>query len=79
MHLELEVVVLEIFFNLFTVHVVHIQVRDSQYSAPALVAFSQLRVLRVENAIKKGEVVGYLLIAIDMESILGLQDRCSEV
>ena len=79
MYLELKAVVFEVSFNFFAVHVVHVQVRDSQDSAPATVAFSQLRVLRIENAIEKGEVVRYLLIAIDMESILGLQDRCAEV
>ena len=79
MHLELETVVSEVSFDLVTVHIVHVQVGDSQHTAPALVAFSQLGIFRVEDAIQEGEVVGYFLIAINVETILGLQDRCSEV
>lgn len=78
-YLEFKAVVLEVLFDLITVHIVHVQVSDSQHSAPALVALSQLRVLGVEDAIEKGEVVGYLLVAVHVESILGLQDRCSKV
>lgn len=69
----------EIGFDLVTVHVVHVQVGDGQHTAPAFVAFGKLRVLWVEYAVEESEVVGYLLVAVNMESILGLQNRCSKV
>lgn len=78
-YLELEAVMFKVVFDLVTVYVVHVQIGDSQHTAPAFVAFSKLRVLWVEYTIEESEVVGYLLVAVDVESILGLQDRCSEV
>lgn len=78
-HFELEPVVLKVLFDLLSVHIVDVQVGDGQDSAPMFVALGELRVLRVEDAIEEGEVVRDLLIPIHVETILGFQDRSSEV
>lgn len=79
MDLKLQPVVLEVSLDLLAIHIVDIHICDGQHSAPMLVAVSQLGVFRVENSIEEGEVVGDSLVAINMEAILCLNDRCSEV
>lgn len=56
-NLELQSVVLEVSLNLLAVNVVDVQIRDSQYTSPPLVAFSQLRILGIEDAIEEGKVI----------------------
>ena len=78
-YFELEPVVFKVLLDLLSVYIVYIQVCDSQHSAPMFVALSQLWVPWVEDAVQESEVVGDLLVPVDMEAVLGLQNRCSEV
>ena len=79
MHFELQSVVLEIFLNLLSIDVVDIQVRDCQNTTPSFVALGQLWVFLVEDTVKKGKIVGDLLVAIDVKAIFGHFDSSSKV
>ncbi len=79
MNLEVQSVMLEVCLDLFAVDVVDVQVRDRQDAAPTLIAFGELRVRRVEDAVEEGEVVGDLLVSVHVEAILGLDDLGSKV
>ena len=75
--LEIDLVVFEVLLDLLAIYIIDIQIRDGQDTLPMLVAVGQLRVLRIEDTVEEGEVVGYLFIAIHVEAILGLRDgRC---
>ena len=63
---------LKVPLDLFAIHIVHVQVGDSQDASPMLVAVRELGVLWIEDAIQEGKVVGDLLVAVDMETSLGL-------
>ena len=69
----------EILLDLLAIDIVHILVRYSEDSAPALVAFGELGVFRIEDPIEECEVVGDFFIAIDMKPVLGLLDSCCEI
>ena len=73
--LELKAIMLEIFFNLLAIDIVDVQVGYGEDSSPAFIAFGELTVLRVEDSIQEGKVVRNPFIAIDMETILGFNDR----
>ena len=78
-HFELEPVVLEIFLDLLSIDIEDIEVCHGQDTAPTLVAVGQLGVLWIENAVKEGEVVRDLLVAINMEAVLCLGHGGSEI
>ena len=76
---KIQVVVAEVLLHLCPVNVEDVQVHDGQTTAPPLVAVGQMDVLRIEDAIEEGEVVFNLLVALDVETSLGLNNRRFEV
>ena len=79
MDLELEAIVLEILFNLLAIDIVDVQVGYGEDSSPAFIAFGELTVLRVEDSIQESKVIRNPFITIDMETILGLNDRSDQI
>ena len=79
MNLELQPVVLKVFFDLFAIDIIHVQVCHCEDSSPGFVAFGQLAVLQVEDPVKESEVVRDFFIAIHVETILGFDDRSYKI
>ena len=57
MDLELKLMVFKVSLDLLAVDVVDIQVGHGENTAPAFIAFGQLKILGGENAVKKGKIV----------------------
>lgn len=79
MNLELQAVVLKVLLHLGSIHAVDILVRDCKHSAPLLVAIGQLSVCQIKDAINESEVVGDLLVTLDMEALGSLRDGGLEI
>lgn len=78
-HLDLEVVVLEVLLDLCSIYIVYVQIGHGQHSTPALVTRRQLGILGVEDSIEEGEIVRNLLVALDVESVLRRKHRSFHV
>lgn len=69
----------EVLLHLLAIDVEDVQIHNSKAASPALVALGELGVLSVEYSIEEREVVFDLLVTLDMEAVLGLDDRSLEV
>lgn len=76
---EGNVMMLKIFFNLVSVDVVDIEISHREHSPPTFIARSKLAIFRIKDSVQKGEIIRDLLVAVDMKSILGLNDRSLKV
>ena len=65
--------------DLLAFDLVDVGVCHGQDAAPVLVAVCQLWVGDIEDLVLEGEIVGYSLVAINVEACLGLLNRCFHV
>lgn len=79
MHLQVQVIVLEVLLHLLPIDVVDVLVHDGQNTPPFLVAVSKVAVGCVEYAVYEGEIVLDLLVALHVKPVLGLRDTGLEV
>lgn len=79
MNIKINAIMVEILLHLFTIDSEDIHVHNSQTTTPSLVAVSKVAVAGVEDAIKEGEVVFNLLIALYVEASFGLRNSCFKV
>lgn len=73
-NLEIELVVVKVLLNLVTVDIEDVLIHDGEATTPSLVAVGEVGLLGGEDVVDEGEVVLDLLVALDVETILGLRD-----
>lgn len=72
--LELQTMVVEVLLHLLAVDIVDVHVHDSKASSPALEAVCEVALLLVKDTVDKAEIVFDLLVALDVETGLGLRN-----
>lgn len=78
-NLERQPVMGKVRLHLVAIKAEDVLVRHGQNASPLLVAIGQPWVLDVKDAIHKGEVVGDLLVTLDVEALRRLRDGCFEI
>lgn len=72
--LELQTMVFKVLLHLLAVDIVDVHVHDSKASSPAREAFCEVTLLLVKDTVDEAEVVFDLLVALDVETLLGLRN-----
>ena len=74
MHLELDVVVVEVVLQLLAVDIEDVGVHDSQATVQTAELVCETIVALVKDVLSEAEVVLDLLVTLNVETILGLHD-----
>lgn len=78
-HIELNVVMVEVALHGLAVKIEDIGVHDSQTTTPLLVAVRKVAACRIKDIVNEGEVVFNLLVALNVEALASLGDGGLEV
>lgn len=79
MEVKTDLVVIKVLLHSLTIDVEDVQVHDGQAATPFLVAIGEITSRCVKDVVDEGEVVLDLLVALDVETLGGLNDCCFEI
>ena len=79
MYCQVQIVMLEVLFQLLTIYVKHVLVGDCEHSAPMSIAVGELGILGIEDTVQKGEVVSNLFVTVYTKPRCGLLNGGREV